>query len=246
MITFRFAFFLAGLIIPGTSFSAGAMHWGYTGQTGPAHWGKLSPEFAICASGKNQSPIDITGTIDGDLPKLNIDYQTGGDKVVNNGHTIKLNYTPGSTISVAGSSFELKQLHFHTPSENTIEGRHFPMEAHFVHADEDGNLAVVAVMYNQGAANAELEKAWRKMPHEAGKTVQLSERLNAKNLLPSGRDYYRFNGSLTTPPCSEGVNWFVMKKIASASKQQIDKFSQVMGHDTNRPVQSVNARVVLK
>jgi carbonic anhydrase len=246
MKTSRVSLFLAACIMPATSFSSGAVHWGYTGHSGPEHWGQLSPEFAVCASGRNQSPINLTGMIDGNLPKLAIAYKTGGDEVVNNGHTIKINYQPGSMITLADRSFELKQLHFHSPSENTIEGRYFPLEAHFVHADTDGNLAVVTVMYEHGEVNTELTKAWQKMPAETGKTARLDDQVDAKKLLPGGRDYYRFNGSLTTPPCSEGVTWIVMKKIETVSKEQVEKFSQVMGHDNNRPLQPLNARVVVK
>lgn len=162
--------------------------------------------------------------IEGDLPALKINYDKGGNEVVNNGHTIQVNYAPGSTMTAGGMSFELKQFHFHSPSENTIEGKSFPMEAHFVHADTDGNLAVIAVMFEPGKHNDELEKAWANMPMEEGRKVALADTVDAKILLPDDHDYYRFNGSLTTPPCTEGVQWFVMKSSDSASTEQIEKF----------------------
>jgi len=237
---------IAGLLASAASHASEKPHWGYTGHGSPEHWGELDPAYATCASGKNQSPINLTNMVEGDLPALKIDFKAGGNEVVNNGHTIQVKYAPGSTITVSDQSFELKQLHFHAPSENTIEGHTFPMEAHFVHADKEGNLAVITVMYEIGTTNPELEKAWQYMPHEVGGTHALSEQVDAAALLPGDHDYYRFNGSLTTPPCSEGVNWFVMKRYDTASLEQIDAFSNTMHHANNRPVQPINARVVIQ
>jgi len=221
-------------------------HWGYSGPEGPEHWGALDPAYATCSQGKNQSPVNLTGMIESSLSPIAINYQSGGNEILNNGHTIQVSYKPGSTITVAGHQFELKQLHFHSPGENTIEGHSYPMEAHFVHADKGGNLAVIAVMYKTGKKNAELEKAWGHMPENAGEKNALAEHVNAGKLLPHDHDYYRFNGSLTTPPCSEGVWWLVMKHYDTASKEQIDEFAQTMHHPNNRPLQPLNARVILK
>lgn len=221
-------------------------HWGYSGHEGPEHWGGLDPAYAVCSTGKNQSPVNLTGMIESDLPTITINYKSGGNEILNNGHTIQVNYNPGSTITVNGNEFELKQFHFHSPSENTIEGHFYPMEAHFVHADKEGNLAVIAVMFKAGEKNAELEKAWAHMPENAGEKRALPKSVDANILLPHDHDYYRFNGSLTTPPCSEGVWWLVMKFFHTASKEQIDKFAHAMHHPNNRPVQAVNARAILK
>lgn len=237
---------IVGMLATSSALAAGTTNWAYSGNEGPEYWGELSPEFSLCATGKNQSPINLTAMIEGDLPELKVSYKAGGNEVLNNGHTIQVNYAPGSTISVEGRSFELKQFHFHSPSENTIEGKYYPMEAHFVHADKDGNLAVIAVMYELGKHNDELEKAWAKMPMQEGQKATLEKTVDASALLPHDNDYYRFNGSLTTPPCSEGVNWFVMKFYDTASKEQIEKFVHTMHHANNRPVQPVNARVVIK
>jgi carbonic anhydrase len=237
---------LATMLSSTTAIAEGVAHWGYSGEAGPDHWAELSKEFSTCGSGKNQSPVNLTGMIEGDLPKMAVNYKPGGTEVVNNRHTIQVNYAPGSTITVAGKTFELKQFHFHSPSENNIEGHSYPMEAHFVHADKDGNLAVIAVMFKVGKQNAELEKAWEFMPHEAGASHELHNQVNAKVLLPHSSDYYRFNGSLTTPPCTEWVNWFVMKYYDTASQQQIDKFIHAMHHDNNRPLQPLNARLLIK
>ena len=236
-----------GLLASGASFASGKAHWGYTGHEGPEHWGELSPEYAVCSSGKNQSPVDLSNMVEGDLPALKIAYKAGGNEVVNNGHTIKVNYASGSTMTVENETFELKQFHYHAPSENTIEGRSYPMEAHFVHANKEGDLAVISVMYTMGDTNEELEKAWSKMPKNVGDKAKINEVVDAKKLLPgNGSDYYRFNGSLTTPPCSEGVSWFVIKQADTVSKDQVEKFSHVMHHDNNRPIQPVNARVIIK
>lgn len=222
------------------------VHWTYSGHGGPNQWGALDESFGTCAAGKSQSPINISRVVDGELPALTMTYAVGGNEVLNNGHTIQVNYAEGNVLTVGERSFELKQFHFHAPSENMIQGRSFPMEAHFVHADKDGNLAVVAVMFKQGEENAELEKAWAQMPDDANHKEALTAAVDANLLLPENRDYYRFSGSLTTPPCSEGVNWFVMKDSVTASQAQIDKFTQVMGHPTNRPVQPIHARIVVQ
>jgi len=240
--------FLAGVSMSGVALSSGA-HWGYSGEEGPEHWGDLDSKNIACAIGKNQSPIDMTGMVDAKLPKLVVNYKAhGGTQILNNGHTIQVNYEPGSTITVDGTEFELKQFHFHTPSENTMEGKHFPMEAHFVHADKDGNLAVIALMYKEShKGNSELAKAFDHIPAEAtGETMDLPKGVSAGGLLPKNLSYYRFTGSLTTPPCSEGVRWLVLKNPSHASEQQIEAFSHTMHHPNNRPVQPLNARVILK
>jgi carbonic anhydrase len=222
-----------------------AQHWGYDGEAGPQNWGK-DAKYALCASGKNQSPIDLKGFVEADLKALKLDYKAGVADVVNNGHTVQINYAPGSSLTVDGGAFELKQFHFHSPSENKINGKQFPLEGHLVHADKDGNLAVVAVMFQNGDANALLTKLWEKLPSKAGEKSALPTGLSVMQLLPKERDYYRFNGSLTTPPCSEGVRWFVMKKPATASKTQVEQFSKTLGFANNRPVQPTNARTVLR
>jgi len=194
------SFAIVGILASSIALAAGKTHWGYSGGEGPEHWGELASEFATCSVGKNQSPINLTGMVEGELPELKVNYNIGGNEVLNNGHTIQVNYAPGSTMTVGNRSFELKQFHFHSPSENTIEGTSYPMEAHFVHADKDGNLAVIAVMFRPGKHNAELEKAWAHMPHEAGGKHTLASAVDAKVLLPHDHAYYRFNGSLDHSP----------------------------------------------
>ncbi len=225
------------------------VHWGYTGHEGPEHWGDLSDKYIMCKLGKNQSPIDIrtASAFEADLPAIAIDYKSASKEELNNGHTVQVNIVPGSSITVDGIKFELKQFHFHTPSENTIDGKYFPLEAHFVHADANGNLAVIGVMFEYGKENPVIKSIWDRMPEHANDVEKITlSAEEVKNLLPADKDYYRFNGSLTTPPCSEGVRWFVMKQPVTISKAQVKKFAEVMHHDNNRPVQPVNARIILK
>lgn len=237
--------FAAITLVSSAAFASGDVHWSYSGEGGPEQWAKLTPEYGTCA-GKNQSPINLTGFISAKLKPIKFNYQAGGNEVLNNGHTIQVNYAAGSRITVDGAPFELKQFHFHAPSENLINGKSYPLEGHFVHADKDGNLAVVTVMFKEGAENPALAKIWSAMPKAGGEKAALPSPFAAAKLLPAKRDYYRFNGSLTTPPCSEGVRWLVMKQAVYASKEQVEAFAHVMHHPNNRPVQAVNARPVLK
>jgi len=239
--------FLCGmLLLAGVAQAGHAVHWGYLGEEGPESWGQLSPDYRACAEGRNQSPVDLKGFIEAELPPLEFNYRKDGSEVLNNGHTIQVNYLPGSTLAVHGREFELKQFHFHAPSENRIEGKSYPMEMHLVHADKEGNLAVVAVMITEGGENATLAKIWEQMPEQAGGKEELQERISVKGLLPASNDYYRFNGSLTTPPCIEGVRWYVLKQPLTVSADQVKKFRHIMHHPNNRPVQPVYARPLLK
>ncbi len=225
-------------------------HWGYTGHEGPEHWGDLSPKFGMCKAGKNQSPINISKDVvvktDG-LEKIKFNYNTRASEIINNGHTVQVNITDGSSIEIDGKTFELKQFHFHTPSENQIQDKNFPLEAHFVHAAKDGSLAVVAVLFEEGAENKILSKIWSKMPHKAGgSTPCVMPAKGFSMLLPENKSYYKFSGSLTTPPCSEGVRWMVLKGYSHISKAQTKEFFDLFGHANNRPVQPINARKVIK
>lgn len=226
----------------------GAAHWGYAGETGPEHWGQFSP---ICAEGQKQSPINITGAVDGNLQPIQFAYDDVSLHEVNNGHTIQVNYAIGSGMKVNDKTYRLLQFHFHSPSENIIEGRSFPLEAHLVHAEKivDGkpsNLAVIGLMFEEGEENPALEQLWEHMPAKANSDVTANETINVEALLPQDRSYYAFEGSLTTPPCSEGVSWMVLKQPVRASAAQIKKFHMIMRGDTNRPVQPLNDRQILQ
>ncbi|CAA6813405.1 MAG: Carbonic anhydrase (EC [uncultured Thiotrichaceae bacterium] len=219
--------------------------WSYEGNTGPAHWAQLTPEYGAC-NGKNQSPVDLTSFTEASLKPLQFQYKAGGNEVVNNGHTVQVNYDVGSSVFIDGVQFNLVQFHFHAPSENHINGMSYPLEAHLVHKDRHGNLAVVAVMFKEGTPNEGLAKVWAQMPQNKGDKNALSPPVSVSEILPKNRDHYRFNGSLTTPPCSEGVIWTVMKQPMTASKAQIAQFAGVLHHANNRPIQATNARTILK
>ena len=157
----RLAFIFAGCLLGTTlAYASGSVHLTYSGHEGPEQWGTLAPEFAAYANGKNHSPMNLTGFIKADLTAIQFEYSTNAIEILNNGHTVQANFKSGSAISVDGKSFELKQVHFHTPSENQINGNSCPMEGHLVHADKDGNLAAVAVLYVEGDANKGVTSLW--------------------------------------------------------------------------------------
>lgn len=234
----------ATLLLCPAAFAA-TPHWEYSGEAGPAKWASLTPEYGQCA-GSNQSPVNLSGLVKAELAPLRFHYLAGSRSVTNNGHTVQVDYAPGSTLELDGMHFELKQFHFHAPSENLIEGHSYPLEGHLVHANDQGELAVVAVMFEPGKANGALSQVWQSLPAKAGEHHQLKEAVSAEPLLPAKRDYYRFSGSLTTPPCSEGVRWLVMKEPVQVSQAQIDAFKAAMHHPNNRPVQPLHGRLVLQ
>jgi carbonic anhydrase len=238
--------FVAALLLLAGTAGAAETHWSYSGKQGPEHWGELDPSFALCAKGVNQSPVNIKGCIEAELEPLQFDYNGLVTIIKNTGHTIQADYAAGSTLTVNGKSFELKQIHFHTPSEHQVKGEYFPLEAHFVHADAEGHLAVLAVLYDYGSENEALKKLWQQMPKKPGQQEGMASRVRAEELLPEQRDYLRLNGSLTTPPCTEGVLWLIMKNPGMVSKAQVEEFRSVMGGANNRPVQLLNARTILR
>lgn len=245
MIVRRALVAMAALSLTGAAISAHAAEWGYEGETGPANWHKLDPAFRMCGEGRNQSPVNITGVVEAELPPLKIKEGGQVTGLVHNGHTVKATVSEGAGLEMDGHHFALKQFHFHAPSENAVDGKLYPMEIHFVHADKDGNLAVVGVFVKKGAENDTLARLWKALPRKKGDTTK-PEGVSATALLPKNRAYWRFNGSLTTPPCSEGVRWFVLKTPVEASEAQIQAFEKVMGHANNRPVQPLNARLILQ
>lgn len=221
-------------------------HWTYAGHAGPEHWGELEPGFAACAHGRNQSPVDVHSPVQAALPPLQQSYALDTREILNNGHTVQVNFAPGSTLAVNGRRFELKQVHFHTPSENRIEGKSFAGEAHFVHADADGNLAVLAVLLEEGAENPAIAEIERAAPMNAGERAPFSAGASLAALLPQAQDYFEYSGSLTTPPCTEGVLWLVMKQPQHISPSQVATLTHAMHGPNNRPVQDLNARLVLE
>jgi len=233
--------FLVSLV---TRVMAQQHEWSYDGATGPSHWGDLNPEFAACRDGHRQSPIDIRKIEKADLPSIEFMYKPSPLRLIDNGHTIMINYAPGSSIRVGNSRYELKQFHFHRPSEEKINGKAYDMVIHLVHADQDGRLAVVAVLLQQGTSNPVIDQLWNHLPNEKEKEqVVNGVSINAGDLLPAAHGYYTFDGSLTTPPCSENVVWFVLKQPVHVSAAEVTKFAQLYPHDA-RPTQPLNDRLV--
>jgi carbonic anhydrase len=221
------------------------LHWEYAGKAGPTHWAELNPDYFSCNGGKNQSPVDLTGLINAELPPLYFNYTHGPNELLNDGHTVHVHFPPGNTLTLNEHSFELKELHFHTPSEHHIEGRAFPLEGHLVHADAQGNLAVVSLLYQEGAPNPIIAQLWNALPKHPGERHLLMEQITALEFIPPSQSYDFYPGSLTTPPCTEGVEWIVLEQPLSISPQQVHTFMQVIHYPNNRPVQPLNARLVL-
>lgn len=230
----------------GTAAKGHDPHWSYEGAYGPEHWARVKPEFNTCAIGKRQSPVHIqeSVTLQGPAEPLQFDYRPSSGSVVHNGHTIQVDLEPGNTMSVRGSTYELLQFHFHHPSEERVNHRSFAMVAHLVHRNHEGQLAVVAVLIDPGEANGLIHKVWTHMPLDSGDRVRLPAGLiDLRELLPADQRYYQFMGSLTTPPCTEGVLWNVLKSPVTVSREQLRLFAQIFPNNA-RPVQALNGRVV--
>lgn len=234
--------------------SARPVHWSYEAKDGPATWSSLSPVYALCGNGKAQSPIDIVKsnakddviwTIDHKTTSLNIAHTEHMDDILDNGHTIQITVDEGSTFTFNNKLYNLKQFHFHTPSEHTFDGKHMPMEMHMVHQSADGSLAVVGVMFKEGkTANENIAKIIANFPAAKGETNHVvDEKLDLKIHMPKNNYGYYYSGSLTTPPCSENVQWLVLRDPVSVSADQINAFTSRIGPN-NRPVQGLNDREV--
>lgn len=217
--------------------------WSYTGDTGPQKWGDLSSAFAACKVGQEQSPIDLSKATLSDVSNIGFFYQPSKINVLNTGHVIEVPYEQGSYIVVDGKRYDLLQYHFHAPSEHSINGKLVDAEVHFVHKAADGTLAVVGVMYVQGPENASLKPIFDALPVAEGPAKALSATLNAKDLLPPSKTSYRYSGSLTTPPCTEGVKWHVMTQAMQLSSAQIKALADIFPV-TNRPIQPINTRTL--
>ena len=233
------------MLIAGGLHAGDDPHWSYSGTTGPDNWAALSPDYAACSKGLNQSPINISKTFLSALGALEPDYRSGGTTIVNNGHTVQVNSEPGSSLQVEGQNFELLQLHFHSPSEHQINGEQFLLEGHFVHQNENGELAVVAVLFRDGAWNSDLEKIGKAAPATVGQSAPINIRFEELKLHTGHDSYFRYNGSLTTPPCTEGIRWYVLKTPSTISTEQAANFVALIGDDARGP-QPLNARIILE
>jgi len=225
------------------------VHWGYEGKGGPDQWGTMKGEYLACGEGSQQSPINIDSgnLISAKVGDIRFNYQPSPLEVLNNGHTVQVNFAPGSSIQFKGKTFELLQFHFHSPSEHQIDYRYFDMEAHLVHKSADGELAVIGIMLKKGESHPVIDAIWEHIPDEINKPVTVvGATVNAADLLPADRSsFYHYMGSLTTPPCSEIVNWIVMQDPINVTDKQVAAFVNTVG-ENNRPVQPMHRRHVLK
>ncbi|MFE7835549.1 carbonic anhydrase [Streptomyces sp. NPDC057474] len=224
----------------------GGAHWGYEGADGPANWATLAEDFEACEAGKEQSPIDLDDdkAVEAPVSKaITIDYRPVTAELVNNGHTVQANVSEGSGIVIDGTSYDLKQFHFHLPSEHTEDGEHAEMEVHFVHANQDGALAVVGVLMEARAGDSAFSDLFAKLPAEEGATERITKSFDLTAFLPGDRDQYRYDGSLTTPPCAEGVKWTVLKEEVPVSPGEVAAYEELFPK-SNRPTQPVNDREV--
>jgi len=219
------------------------IRWSYDGEGGPARWGKIDPANAKCDTGERQSPIDIHDGIRVDLEPVTFDYKPVRFNVIDNGHTIQVNLGEGNSITILGRRYELTQFHFHKPSEEHVNGSAFDMVVHLVHKDMDGKLVVIAVLIRQGKANNLVQTIWNNMPLEKNDTVQPPGTIDMNQILPTNRQYYTYMGSLTTPPCTEGVLWIVFKEPVELSADQISIFSRMYPMNA-RPIQSGAGRLI--
>src|SRR5579885_685780 len=237
--------------------------WGYKGNNGPERWGQLAPAFIQCAKGKAQSPISIVKKVNKIPGSLVINYQSSPvsikydgntslmigstQTIINDGHSMQINFSHGQAnenIKLNGVEYRLVQFHLHSPSENELRGQNFPLEIHFVHQGSDGKVAVIGVFVKGGAANPVLENMIKQFPNDKGVEHPVQGSINPADLLPVKRDYYSFMGSLSTPPCTEGLQWIVMSDTITASQSQILLFRKAMGGSNARPVQPLNKRVI--
>jgi carbonic anhydrase len=219
-------------------------HWGYVGPVAPAFWSQLSPDFALCELGRAQSPIDIVGAVPVGLAPVVYEYEPTPATILNNGHTIQVTCGQPNGITLDGVRYDLLQFHFHAPSEHTLAGRYAAMEVHLVHRSAEGELAVVGVLIERGRWHAGLAGVWAHLPANPGPTHEIpGARVNPEVLLPSNRRSYRYEGSLTTPPCTEGVHWIVLADPIEFSPMQVAAFEAIM-RGNYRPTQPLNRRTI--
>jgi carbonic anhydrase len=221
-------------------------HWTYEGEEGPSHWGELDESYVTCGVGKSQSPIDVLNSSEQDLTNISFHYQPSKLNILNNGHTVQVNYDPGSYIELDNTRYDLAQFHYHAPSEHTIDGESFPSELHMVHRSADGNLAVVGILLKEGAENVAYQPFISNLPAEKTDPKDAGVSINAIDLLPSSQMTFRYNGSLTTPPCTEGVNWLLMTTPVELSAQQLTALDSLFESGNNRPVQPMNDRTLIE
>ncbi|MEZ4671869.1 MAG: carbonic anhydrase family protein [Anaerolineae bacterium] len=221
-------------------------HWTYEGEEGPSHWGELDANYELCSTGRAQSPINVTGGLTGNLVDIGFNYVSSALNIFNNGHTVQVNYDAGSSIVYNEDTYQLAQFHFHHPSEHTINGEHYAMELHFVHKDAAGNLAVVGVLLNQTEQdNPAFDEIFNNLPAAKGDPQPTDMMVDAASLLPATHTYFTYSGSLTTPPCSQGVRWLLLTTPVAVSVHQVEEFATLFEMNA-RPVQALNNRDLLQ
>lgn len=226
--------------------SAAENHWNYEGVTGPEQWGALDPGNAQCAEGRQQSPVDITGATRPHPDRLRFNYAPSALKLVNTGRTIQVNYDPGSYLTIGNRRYDLLQFHFHSPSEHTIDGQVYDMETHLVHRSADRQLAIVAVLMAVGEENATIQTLWDHLPSREGVDTALrGGTIDVQAWILPKMTYYAYSGSLTTPPCSEGIQWIILRTPMPVSAAQVGTFTAHFPRST-RPVQPLNDRVLFE
>jgi carbonic anhydrase len=219
------------------------VEWGYTGPSGPDHWSELSSAYNVCNTGQQESPIDLKGVIPADLGSLGIKWSPMPIHATNNGHTVQYDAPAGNSFSMMGGTYTLAQFHIHHPSEHLLNGERFPLEIHFVHKMPDGRIGVIGVLVAEGAANPTLQKLLDAIPASAGKTTD-GPSFDPRALLPKNHGFDRYEGSLTTPPCSESVDWVVLRTPISASPAQVQQFAKLFPFNA-RPIQALDRRFLL-
>ena len=224
-------------------FAAGDAHWGYEGKTGPDNWGNLNPEFATCKLGHQQAPIDIpTKSAAKVTGAIKTNYKASAGEIINNGHTIQVVLPEAGSANLSGINYKFLQTHFHTPAEEKLDGQSYPLNAHIVHQNADGKLAVIGVFFKEGAENPVLKEVFAQMPSAEGK-VAIKGKIDPSGLLPKSLAYYSYLGSLTTPPCSEGVTFYILKTPMEMSKAQLEQFKKLYPMNA-RPTFPLNGRKI--
>jgi len=236
-------FLIVGSSIGWTAGEPAPSHWSYEGQEGTVHWSMLSPAYMACEIGSHQSPINITMPRHETMQEqLVFHYQSASVHTLDNGHTIQVNVPPGSELRLNGRAYRLKQFHFHEPSEHHLDSRTYPMELHLVHQDVKGHVVVIAVLMETGSPNQPLAQLWTMLPTKAGEQGA-EHAFNPRDLLPSSTHHFSYHGSLTTPPCTEGVQWIVLRDPITMSAQQVEQFVSVIGHNA-RQIQPLHGRQI--
>ena len=230
-------------LLPGAACGGDGVEWGYSGPGAPEHWASLSDEYVLCAEGTQQSPIDIAGYEQGDAEPISLEYSGHATSITNDGRFLRVDYLSGNTFGVGPRSYQLKSAHFHAPSENRIDGVSYAAELHLVHENARGEPAVVGVLFTLGAASPVVQAVLDAAP-PAGDTLFDVTKPNAGEYVPDDLSHYRYDGSRTTPPCDEPVEWFVMREQWTVSQEQVDALLELSGGPNNRPVQPIGDRVI--